>query len=98
MKLFQNSQKTMAILGINSNQQTGFNTRLMITFSMLGLGLISSAIFFFFEANTFEEYSNSAYVTTSIAVCSACFTIFVFKTKTVMELIDDWEEFHTKTE
>ena len=98
MKLFQNIQKTLALLGINSNQQNRFNVKSMISHSVYGLGLISSAVFFFFKANTFEEYSNNAYITTSFAVCAACFTIFVFKTKTLMELIDDWEEFFEKSE
>lgn len=69
MKLFQNSREKFAILGvINSNQQTSFNKHLLITCLVFGWGFIACTVFFFYKANTFKEYSNTAYVATTMTM------------------------------
>ena len=98
MKLFQDSQRNFAILGINSNQQTSFDSKFILTYLVNGLGFISSTVFLFYKANTFQEYSNNAYVTTSITTSIAVFTIVVFKTKALFKFIKNFEDFFEKSE
>lgn len=98
MKLFQECQKNFAILGINSHQQTTFNKKLWIAHLVNGLGVISSASFLIFKANTFEEYSNSAYIAASTTMSMIIFTNIAFKRKEIFELINNLEEQIEKSE
>lgn len=92
MKLFQECQKNFAILGINSKQETSFNERLIITYLINKLGLTSCIAFIFLEASTFQEYSNNAYVTTSLAVSITVLTNIVFQKAALFKLIENTEE------
>lgn len=98
MKLYQECQANFAILGINSNQRTRFNGKLMIAYSVYSSGLISGISFFFFEACTFQEYSNNAYVITSMIICLSTFTNIVFKTDALFQFVGDLAELFEKSE
>lgn len=98
MKLFQECQKNFATLGINSNQQMCINGRMLITYLVLGLGLIGFVVYLFFEANTFQEYSNIAYTATSMTVALTVFTNIVSKTAALFKLIHNFEEVLEKSE
>lgn len=92
MKLFQECQKNFAILGIDSHQQISFNARILITYSIYGLGFASSAAFFFFKANTVQEYSNNSYATTTLFVCSSVLINIHLKTEALFKFINNLEE------
>ena len=97
MKLFQVIQKNFTVLGIGSNQSR-FNLKLLKTCLTYGLSFTSSAIFLFFEARSFIEFTNNIYVTTAIAVITIYFSIWMWKLQKFFQLIDNLENFFEKSE
>lgn len=98
IKLFQECRKNFAILGINSNQRTRFNVKVLITYSVYGLALIACAAFFLFKANSFQEYSNNAYIVTASIICLSVYTNLVFQTDSLFKYINNLEQFMEKSE
>lgn len=64
----------------------------MIPYLAYSLGLISVAVFFFSKANTFQEYSNNAYIATSMTISITVFTNIILKTSELFKLIKNVEE------
>lgn len=98
MKLFLECRKNFAFLGINSNQQTKVNGKLAATYIIQGISFIFGATFLFLKADTFQEYSNSAYITTSTSVSFAVFVNAVFKRTELFNYINSLDEFVEKSE
>ena len=90
MKLFQSVQRQFAELGINSQQliQTyPFNrTILLISFSYV-CNIISYSSFMYYEANTFREYTDSVYVTSTNVLVAICFAIVVLQVEGFFKFI-----------
>lgn len=97
MKLFQVVQTNFAFLGVSSNQAR-LNGNVVATCLLYGLSVTSSAIFLFFEANSFIEYTSNIYVTTALGVISTYFTIWIIKLEKFFILIDNLENFFEKSE
>lgn len=98
MKLFQECQRNFAILGINSHQRMSVNGRILITYLVFCVGLFAIAVYFIFEANTFQEYSNNAYIGTAMAIGVTVFTYIVLKTPELFKVIHNCEEVFEKSE
>lgn len=93
MKIFQTIQKNHAIVGIVPRKQNqSFNGRLVVTFSLFGLSFTSSAIFLFYKANSFLDYSNNMYITTGQAMLFIVCTIIIFKKAKLFQFIDHLEK------
>lgn len=94
MKLFQRTQKYLAILGINPNQSIQkyqFNGRIWIGFFLLGLSIIFFSLFLFIEANNFCEYTEIIYILSGMIVCAAGFTFTIFKMKMLFDIVETSE-------
>lgn len=95
MIIFQSIQKYFAILGINPPEN--IEKRILNpknTFGLIFFGalIISTDEFLFYEANTFQEYTDSFYATCTIALCGANFAIVVWKASKVIEFIENVQE------
>lgn len=78
MKIFQLTKEILEKFGIIPNQfifRRPFNRRGAFMLLLHCLSITSYTLFLVFEANTFDEYANGAFMTT--AVISACFVYTV---------------------
>lgn len=90
MKLFQITQKNLAILGIDRNQSTQkhpFNGRILLGFFLFGLFIILTSTFFFHEASSFREYTETIYTLSGTIACTVAFTSTIFKMKMLFNFI-----------
>ena len=92
MKLYQIVQKDFALLGISPNQPN-FDQKSVMAFLIFSLGIISGTVFLFFKANTFLEYTQSIYATTTIFDAWIGFIIFLVKKEKILELMNDIEKY-----
>lgn len=95
MKLFQVFRKCMDTIGLRdpiTKQENAFPFKRFIFPIYLWLSVASSSMFFVFEAETFDEYSESFY-TIATAICLGSFnTEFVRNSSSIFELITKFEE------
>lgn len=91
MKILQTVQKKYAILGICSNQSK-CNRKSVLMCLIYSLGCTLSALFLFYEANSFQEYTNNIYITSALAMCVTFFAIVVVKMRKLFEMIDNMEK------
>lgn len=73
IRLFQSAQKYQRLMGIyvtESNERAPFNYRNLFCLSCFAQFLVSSFLFFLFQADSFRDYADSFYVTmTSGSTC-----------------------------
>lgn len=98
MKFFQISQKNFSLLGIIEEQSNSTRNKLMMIYLIYGLGIISTVLFLVFEANTFIQYVDNAFITVSTIVACICFTFIAVRRDQLVELIDFAEEIVDKSE
>lgn len=96
MKLFQVIQKNFEVLGISPNQRST-NGKLVATSLIYGLSITSSAVFLFFEAESFLEYTSNIYITTAIGVICTYFIIWLIKLEKFFKFIENLESFFGKS-
>lgn len=97
MKLFQIIQDNFAFVGISSNQPY-WNAESAKTLFIFSLFTALGAMFLFFKANTFLEYTMNIYVTTAVLGTGISFLAMLHRKETLFELIDRLEEFVDESE
>ena len=101
VKLFQLTRiyyKTLGIYPTKPNQKYAFNLTSLFSFlSMITIN-ISSASFFFFKAETIDEYLRSFYVSFTQFGFVFCFLVNIWKASNILKLIEDYEKFIQKSE
>lgn len=93
MKLIRFILSKFTSVGIASNQSTikwHINRRVIVVYSIYGCALTMSAAYLYYDANTFEEYTNNIYITTAFSVIIFIFTIFVLNMTKLFELVDNF--------
>lgn len=99
MKLFSLIRKNFDILGICLDQSNHrFNTKIFFISFSYGLTCVSYFLFLFYEANTFWEYTNNIYATSTAILIVTCFLIIIYQITNVFELIENCENFVNKSE
>lgn len=98
MKLFQNIQLDLSILGIDSNQTIRSRRKLVVTCLIYGLTMTSSVLFLGLKATTFNEFTNNIYTTSFSGAGCIEFAIIAIKRTKVFDLIDDFKIFIEKSE
>ena len=97
MKLYQVCQKNFEFLGLIPNQPR-CNQKSVTTFLILTLTFTLDAVFLFFKANTFLEYTQNAYITTTVFAAWIGFIIMVLQKQKLFELIDHMEKYGDESE
>lgn len=99
MTLFPFIRKKFEILGIILYQsEHHLNKRIWFYSFSYSLSCISYSLFLYYEANTFWEYTNSIYSTTTLFLNVACFIIIIFQTGNLFEFIGNCEKFVHKSQ
>lgn len=83
MKTFDTIKHFFNISGITSSQSTRkdlLKIRNVVFFVILGLDIISAGLFGYYEANSFEEYVDSFFATSSAFICFYSFGVLFWET------------------
>lgn len=98
MKILRTVQQNFVYLGISCSNQLSINAQYVGTCLIYGVGITFSAIFLFREANSFQEYTDNLYITTSLVVGFCCITNIFLKVNELFQLIDKLEKTIEKSE
>lgn len=88
MKLFQIINVPFASMGVYSTQLNGFPVKNVAGIFLLGEFIISTAIYFLYEAETIEEYSVSFYISVTCTLILFVLIVFICKRKILIKFID----------
>lgn len=91
MKFFQSVQSQFAMMGIilqQLTQKNPFNRTILLIFFSYTCNIISYCIFMYYEANTFQEYTESFYVTSTDVLVALCYASVVFRVDGFFKFID----------
>lgn len=94
IKISQLTQKNLAIIGICPElvmQSYPLDQKILMGLSALGLTIISILKFFFYEARTFYEYTQSSYIGSVAILMFFCLFIAAFEIEKLFDLINDYE-------
>lgn len=91
MELFLTLLKNTEIIGISRNQHP-FNWRSLLALLTHSFGIALNAAYFFCEANTFQEYSESIFIGTIIIADTIIFVFSVSRMWIVFEFINEAEK------
>lgn len=93
MKIFQLIQRSCAVLGLGLNQSVTQklpnNRRILHTFFIFGLACCSCGAYFFIEANSFQAYAVSIYISSTFMGGTAIYAICVWKNLSIFKLVDN---------
>ena len=103
MKVLQSTKRGFGFLGFYPKQSITprkypSNRKNVVAFFILCLGLISSIFYFFYEANSFQEYALSAYTSATLTLAIVFFIILGWKIQSIFELIFDAEKMIDESE
>lgn len=94
VKFFTEVQKNFTIIGLkaqHSAQKYPFTTKNILAISMLCMGSILTTIFFLWEAETFQEQTDSGYITSTYVASVFIFTSIVWYMKELFDFIENFE-------
>lgn len=102
MKFFQFIQRSCAVFGLGLHQSVAQNLsnnrKIMRTLIIFGLACCSCCANFFVEANSFEAYAVSIYISSTALTGTAIYAICVWKNQALFELIDNIEQIANESE
>lgn len=84
MKCFQSVQTRLAIVGIASSQGR-INKNMLTTILCYGSNIFCNIVYFFHEANTSRQYTESTYLTCSSVTVAAGYIIIVLNIEDLFE-------------
>lgn len=90
IRIFQSTNKYLAILGISSNllvQPHPFNRNISIGFLIMTSALICNFVYVIFEDETFWEFTQSIYFCSDSLVCTLSLSILVFRANKLYKFI-----------
>lgn len=100
MEILQTLRKYFALVGITENASIrkqwiiGKRVIILITFSS---SVTANTIFFFYEAENFEEYTNCIHSIFTMIVCGIEFLLLISKTEKLFDFIKHFEEIIKKS-
>lgn len=97
MKLILSGQRSLAIMGINPHQNL-FNLKFLFAMVIHTTNVEGNWMFLIHEANTFVEYANSIFMTSTITVSAVCVVIIAFERSLIFVTIDLFEKLVDKSE
>lgn len=95
MKLFQETRRSFAVLGIESTQRI-LNRRVIVPIMCYWIDNILNCIYLFCVDKSFNEYMDSVFFTCITSSVAICFTITIFKWNKIAAHIAVIEKFVEK--
>lgn len=91
--IFQLVQKNLSVLGITKTQSVRvFRIKVLIGGFLLGIHIIIHLKFFFGEANSFSEYSESTFLSSVSVVAMWCYANLIHEREKILEFIEEIEK------
>lgn len=97
MKLVQSAQSYLTMLGMNPNQRL-VNVNFFVAELIIATNVTLNWLFLIYEANTFREYTNAIFLTSTITIAAVCFTIFATESEHIFNMINIGEKLIEKSE
>lgn len=94
MKSFKIIRENMAAAGIDShlsNQKCPFNVKNVTILSAMMVGEITTIVYVFCEADSFDLYVDAAYIISTIFACGSIFVNFILVTTKVNIFLSSFE-------
>lgn len=94
MKLFQASQKYLAIIGVRPllpDEKSPFNRRNLQVFIFVGWSMTAAIAFLFIDAQTLQEYAECLFALFTLIGIFVGFSLVIIKTKETFQLINNLE-------
>lgn len=94
MNSFEIIRENLAAAGIDlhsSKQISPFTFKNVVVLSIIGNGVISSTLYIYCEADSFEQYVNSTCEASTLLACGLVFTNLIWVTMKVDMLLNDFE-------
>lgn len=95
MNFFRAAQRMFALLEFSSwqsIQKHSFITKNVSALFVLVTSWISATAYFLFQANTFEEDTNSAYIACTLTFCNLHIFVLLFNMNHVFKFVDNFEK------
>lgn len=96
IKILQLVRHNCAAFGFSLYQSTTqkypINWKSLQAIFLICLAFYCSCAYFFLEANTFEEYTSSAYVSMTLMLIIALYLIFIWKNQSMAQLLHNVEK------
>lgn len=92
MQIFQSLRSYMHIFGVDPNQKSMFNYRNVSVLLVASQFLVSAAMFFIFEAETFREYTESFNVLSIASINTFMAIVIILKATQFHKLIEMFEQ------
>lgn len=90
--IFKLVQKNLVILGISKKQSIySFYGKALIGFLLLGINVLSHFQFLSHDDITFEEYTESLYMTTIAVLSLLCYASMILKNEEYFDFIDKFK-------
>lgn len=96
IRLFQSAQKYQRLMGIyvtESNERAPFNYRNLFCLSCFAQFLVSSFLFFLFQADSFRDYADSFYVTMTSGSTCFYYVVQILQITNFDTLTKEFEDF-----
>lgn len=96
MELFKVTKEKCSILGLSahqSNQKYPFNSKNLVTIVVLYTGAFLAAMNLLWGASTFQEFTESIYITSTLFATALNYTTHVYKMKMIFKFLEDFENF-----
>lgn len=91
MKILRSTLRNWAIFGISQNHRP-FNGRNLLVLTVLGCGIVSACVHFFYESDTFQESTESVLMGTVMMTGIINFSTGVSKMRKSFESLNDAEQ------
>lgn len=97
MKIIQSGMEHLAIIGVTPNQNL-INVKFLVALIFNIENVSGNLAFLFHEANTFVEYANSIFLTSTVTVVAVCFLMMATNKSVIFHTIESFEELVEKSE
>ena len=97
MKIFQSTVKFLTAVGITQKSRP-LNARSFMALTAIGITVILICAFFFLEAKTFKEYTDSIYMCSVTIALFSTFSFAIWKKENIFLFIEGWEKIVEKSE
>lgn len=89
---FQLVVKNLSFLGISKTQSVrSHRIKILIGYLFLGISIVLHLKYLYSEANGFEEFTQSIFISSVTVITSWCFISLIYKSDELFEFIDEGE-------
>lgn len=95
MRFFESIEQYLLIIGINPNQayqKNRLNGRNLTILLVLGIGIGFNLLYTIYEAESFQEFNISLFITSTLLITSICFTNLISNMPKIFQFFNSIED------